>query len=186
MVDEFPFKKGKTNERVEEFVELLTTHQIRIRGYILSLVPNYSDAEDVMQETSRMMWTRFADFEPGTDFLAWGKAIAFYRILEYRQARKKKKAQTLNDELFHILERETKERKKDRSQEYLNYLRDCLKKLSQRDRLLIRMRYEWNLKVLEIARRVGITVQSVYRNITRVQTQLQLCVQQNAVREDRA
>ncbi|MBN2314904.1 MAG: sigma-70 family RNA polymerase sigma factor [Sedimentisphaerales bacterium] len=186
MTEEFKSGEGISNQRVQEFVELLTAHQVRIRGYILSLVRNYNDAEDIMQETSRMMWTRFSDFEPGTDFLAWGRTIAFYRILEYRHSREQKgKSQIFHDELFHILESEAKARKKDRSQDYLHYLRDCLKKLVTHDRLLLRMRYEQNLKVREIARRVGVTIQSVYRNMARIQSQLQLCVQRSAAQEER-
>ena len=164
-------------------MQLLTAHQICIRSYILSLVPNYNDAEDVMQETSRMMWSKFSEFEPGTDFLTWGRTVAFYRVLDYRQQRKRyRKQQAFNDELLHILDREVKCRKH-QSQDYLQFLRDCLEKLSKKDRLLIRMRYERHTKVREIARRIGITVQSVYRNTSRVQEQLQGCVQRTAMRE---
>lgn len=67
MTEEFKSQANKpTNEQMQVFVKLLTIHQARIRGYILSLVPNFNDAEDIMQETSRTMWDQFSDFEPGS------------------------------------------------------------------------------------------------------------------------
>ena len=172
-----------SNERVQEFVQLLTTHQLRIRSFILSLLPNYNDAEDVMQETTSMMWSRFSEFEIGTDFLAWGRTIALYRVLDYRQNRKYKQRLKFNDELFRVMEREVKERREDRSEDYLCYLRNCLNKLAEKDQLLIRMRYQDNMKISHVARRVGVTVQSVYRNLSRVQDLLHRCVLRCASQE---
>jgi RNA polymerase sigma-70 factor (ECF subfamily) len=54
-----------------EFIRLLTANQSRIYAYIVSLVPNFNDADDIMQETTTMMWERKEDFESGTDFVAW-------------------------------------------------------------------------------------------------------------------
>ncbi|HRS72819.1 MAG TPA: hypothetical protein P5175_13345, partial [Anaerohalosphaeraceae bacterium] len=45
-----------------EFVSLLTAQQTRIYAYILSLVPNFSDADDILQDTTKIMWERFDDF----------------------------------------------------------------------------------------------------------------------------
>ena len=68
-----------------EFVSLITANQRRIYAYILTLVPNFNDADDVMQETTATMWERKKDFQPGTDFVAWGARIAYFKILEYRK-----------------------------------------------------------------------------------------------------
>ena len=60
-----------TPERQEEFVRLLNgTHAMLLR-YVLSLVANRHDAEDVLQRASVVMWKRFGTFESGTDFVAW-------------------------------------------------------------------------------------------------------------------
>ena len=56
---------------VEEFVGLLMGSQQRVFSYILTLLPNVADAQDVLQETSIVLWRRLAEYEPGTDFTAW-------------------------------------------------------------------------------------------------------------------
>ncbi len=40
-----------------------------------------------------MMWLKFDDFTPGTDFFAWARSIAYYRVLELRRRNKRKERQ---------------------------------------------------------------------------------------------
>jgi len=75
--------------KVGEFVTLLTAQQARIYAYILSLVPNFNDADDLLQDTTKLMWEKFDDFVLGTDFLAWGKKIAYYQIMDYYRNKRK-------------------------------------------------------------------------------------------------
>jgi RNA polymerase sigma-70 factor (ECF subfamily) len=63
-------------ERQEEFVLLLNgAHGLLLR-YLMSLVANRHDAEDVLQRASLVMWRRFSTFESGTDFIAWATTVA--------------------------------------------------------------------------------------------------------------
>ena len=66
----FEVKLEKENVKIEAFVSLFASHQARIYSFILSRIPNFSEADDVMQETSKMMWIKFDEFERGTDFVA--------------------------------------------------------------------------------------------------------------------
>lgn len=45
-----------------EFIQLLTTHQSRLYAYILTLVFDPNDADDVLQETNTVLWSK-ADSE---------------------------------------------------------------------------------------------------------------------------
>ena len=74
-----------------DFVELLTSHQARLYGYILSLVFSPTDADDVLQETNRVLWQKSTSFERGTNFAAWVFRIAFYQVQAYRRRRQREK-----------------------------------------------------------------------------------------------
>jgi RNA polymerase sigma-70 factor (ECF subfamily) len=50
-----------------EFIRLLSLHTSSIYTYIRVLIPNRTDAEDVFQETSRTLWEKFDEYQPGTD-----------------------------------------------------------------------------------------------------------------------
>ena len=58
---------GKRPEPSFEFVQLLTTHQSRMFAYILSLLGNRTQAEDVMQETNAVLWRKAHEFKLGTN-----------------------------------------------------------------------------------------------------------------------
>ena len=52
----------------EEFVALYVEHQVAIRSFVRTLLPDSADADDVMQTASLTMWRRFEQFQPGTSF----------------------------------------------------------------------------------------------------------------------
>lgn len=162
-------------EKTPQFVSLLTHHQARIHSYILSLVPNFHDAGDIMQETSKAMWMRFDEFEPGTDFLAWGATIARYRVLEYRKRRQRNKELQLPDETVEIIQQHMTNRQ-DRTREYMARLKKCFQRLSPPDKDLVLMRYYENLKVKDVAARLGKSLRNAYWNLERVQGLLLTCM----------
>ena len=46
-------------------------NQRRIYGLILALVPNGPDADDIPQETCAVLWQKFDEFDPGTNWADW-------------------------------------------------------------------------------------------------------------------
>ncbi|MCE5187556.1 MAG: sigma-70 family RNA polymerase sigma factor [Planctomycetaceae bacterium] len=161
------------SEKVQQFVTLLTAHQSRIYSFILSLVPIFNEADDIMQETSKMMWVLFDQFDRGTDFVAWGIKIARFRILEHR--RRMKSNLKFGDMLLQEIE-EKSQKRQDNSKEYLNYLKNCIQKLNPKDQTLMLLRYQQDLKVKDISSRLNKSVQSIYQNIARIQDLLLICV----------
>lgn len=166
-----------------EFVALLTLHQGKINSYILTLVPNYSDCADIMQETTKTMWLKFSEFEIGTDFLSWGLSIAHYRVLEYLRKQKKSKQTGLSDDVLERLNVAAKQNQ-DRSNEYMSFLKKCFKLLNDKDKRIILLRYHENFKIKEIAGRFGASVQSVYRNISRIHESLLRCIKMHASEQE--
>src|SRR5262249_20100963 len=52
---------GRANSgSIEDFVRLFSRSQHRILRFIHSLVPNLSEAEDILQETSVILWKKWA------------------------------------------------------------------------------------------------------------------------------
>ena len=50
------------NDDTKYFVSKLMPHHNRLFSYILKMVPNYSDAEDVMQEVVSLLWKKTVGF----------------------------------------------------------------------------------------------------------------------------
>src|SRR5215204_4341655 len=65
------------------FLRLFLQNQRRIYAYILTLLPNRADADDVLQEASLVLWDKFDDRCPPDDFTAWACRIAYYKVLDF-------------------------------------------------------------------------------------------------------
>ncbi len=159
-----------------DFVSLISTNQRRILAYIIVLVPNRTDAEDVMQETIALMWEKKGDFVPGTDFVAWGIRIAYYKILNYRKKVFNNRQIVINDEQFERLEKQAVERSS-RVEDMLYKLDECVQKISKPDRHLVYMRYSKEISVKEISSRINKSIRSIYLNLSRIQGLLLKCIE---------
>jgi RNA polymerase sigma-70 factor (ECF subfamily) len=168
------------NRNIDSFVRLLANHQGQVYSYILALVGNFSDADDVLQETSSKMWELFDSFQPGTDFLKWARSVAYYRVLEYRK-KYKRNSKVIYTEEFLELVSESSPKHLSKTNEYMELLKSCVGKLQAPDASIIKMRYEKSMRVSEIASAVDRTVRNVYFSLSRIQRQLLKCMSRKRI-----
>src|SRR3954447_23725953 len=69
------------------FLRLFLQNERRLYAYILTLLPNRADADDVLQEASLVMWDKFDAEQPPIDFAAWGCRIAYFKVLDFCKKR---------------------------------------------------------------------------------------------------
>jgi RNA polymerase sigma factor (sigma-70 family) len=82
-------ERARSPKRVEEFVRLLGQNQRWLLIYVTSLVPVWSDTEEVIQETNLVLWREFDRFESGTNFTAWAFRVALNQVLAWRKRRRR-------------------------------------------------------------------------------------------------
>lgn len=163
----------------DEFFRLLMNSQKVIYAYILSMVHNCPDADDIMQETMTLMWERFDEFRPGTNFGAWGIKIARFKVLKYY--RTKSKEQLFDESLMNQIS-DCYHQKMDEMKIRVSALQECLKKLNKRDKKLIEIRYEQGMKITDLAAKIDRPVQGIYKAMARIHAVLHHCVN-NTVRQ---
>ena len=162
------------NMDYREYMSLLSMNYQRIYSYILILVANHNNADDIMQETSILMYEKFDSFEKGSDFLAWAKTIAKYKTLEFLRKQNRDKV-VFNQEIVDLIDRDSQNHMK-KHYEWLNALRKCVSLLPRLDRQLLHIRYHENTGVTVIAKRFGCSFQKIYRDIARINNSLILCI----------
>lgn len=170
------------NQETESFLKVLVPNQKRIFSYIATLIANYADAEDIMQEVVELLWKKYAEYTPNTDFVAWAVAIARYKVYEYYKDVKRNQRK-LSNETVRILEKESNTTA-DEYNSHLEAVKKCIQKLDIKDYKLIQLRYELNENVKHIASRFGRSVQSVYKSLTRVHNILMRCVNRQIHQEE--
>ena len=161
-------------DRSKHLMLLMTQHQRRIFGYIYTLVPNRTDAEDILQETSLVVCEKFEQFKPGTDFAAWACQIAYWEVRRARQKFARAKV-IFNQEVVDAISETAVELAPERSARH-EALAKCLQKLHPRDRELLLTRYEPGSGVEEAAQRSGRTLEAAYKALARLRKLLHDCV----------
>jgi RNA polymerase sigma-70 factor (ECF subfamily) len=158
----------------EEVVTLLTRAQPTLHAYILSLLPDPALADDVLQETNVTLWRKASEYAPGTAFTAWACQVAWYKVLSARR-RLARDRHCFGDELLDYLA-ERQAQRAEGLEPRRAALRDCLAKLPEVQRLLLRDRYRPGASVQAIARDSGRTVGVVSQTLYRIRTTLEECI----------
>jgi len=167
--------------RSEEFLQLLTKSQSRIYAYILSLVFDPDQADDILQQTNAVMWKQEEKFQLGTNFIAWSFRIAYFQVRDHR--RRQQRDRLLFDDDFldqlsasAITSDETFERRH-------RLLRRCLERLPERQRRLIRLRYTTGEHLESIAEKLELNVNAVKQGLFRARNALIRCVESQFAEE---
>jgi RNA polymerase sigma-70 factor (ECF subfamily) len=157
--------------------------QPRLYGFLLSMIPNWNDVDDVLQETVSVMWSKFETFEEGTDFAAWSLAIARFQVMSYYQKQKKLPLRFSPEALEKISE-EALLAKADRENHFVETLKHCIEKLQLKDRKVLEMRYEIGSSVKDVASRINENLNTVYKKLDRLHTLLLHCIYKNLFTND--
>jgi RNA polymerase sigma-70 factor (ECF subfamily) len=163
------------HRKTVEFVRLLKQHDHRISAFIFALVPNWNDAQDLIQETSVRIWEQFHEYRTGADFGAWACTIARYMVLAYRKKMQRSRLQ-FRPEIIEMVAAEF-DSAAAVEQSRLQALGVCLNKLDEASRELLRRCYAKGAKIKEIAQRAGRSVNGVYTFLSRIRKALHDCVQ---------
>ena len=164
----------------EEFVQLFSRSQRRLYLHILKQVGRPEDADEILQETNVVIWSKFDRFEMGTNFIAWSFQISNFEVLKYRDKQRSKRL-IFSDDLVEVIAQESEEVQDDLDLRQAA-LQECLGKLKSKDRELIQSRYAPGNKAKEVAETVGRPINSVYQSIGRIRKTLFECVNRRLAR----
>lgn len=161
----------------EKFTGLFAKHHAPLMSFTLSLLPHWADAEDILQQAGVVMWRKFAEFKPGSSFLAWGCTIARFLVLNHVR-KNSRDPHVFNAELVEVLAKEAED-DADRLQTQRAALGQCMQKLDTRSRRLLSRCYEDGASIKDAAEQLGATPNSVYKTLNRLRETLLDCVRRS-------
>jgi RNA polymerase sigma-70 factor (ECF subfamily) len=170
--------------KVERFAQLLATCQRRVFVYLLSVLHNAADAEEVLQETNVVLWRKFDQYEPGTSFDRWACRIAYYEAMKLRE-KGLRRERLFSNQFVEMLAREAED-SLDLLESRRRALEDCLGKLSEKDRQLVLRRYQDQGTTRGVAEAFGRSVQGTRRALHRIRMALLACIERTLAAEGRA
>lgn len=162
--------------QAEEFVVLLARHERLLGAYVMTMVPHPADADDILQEAKVVMWRAFRQFQPGTNFAAWARKIAFHQVLAFRKRRHRDRLDF--SETFLQAVAEEMETHSDQLERRERALQGCLAKLSKDHRQVLELRYHEGLTLEDMSARLDRTTKALYRLLSRIRVALHGCITQ--------
>lgn len=173
-----------TQAESAEFAEYLRQAQSRLYGHIHSLVRDLNDTDDLFQQTTLILWKKFAEFDRQRNFFAWACGVARLEVANFLRARGRQRLYFSDD--LNLLLIEAQSEMTDRELEDRRAaLAKCVEKLRQRDRQLLNECYGEDHGVNQAAHRRGRAPQSVYNSLRRIRRALYECIARTIAQESR-
>lgn len=159
------------------FFQLLLQNQGKLHAYVLALVGNTTDARDLLQDINQCLLEKRDTFTPGTNFLAWSRKVAFYKIQSYWRDKNRSRL-LFDDELLKSMS-ETIEQMPDLYNEQIEALRSCITHLPSDKQTLMQQRYCQFMPLKNIAEYWGKSEKAVGVMLLRIRLRLQDCIQKS-------
>jgi RNA polymerase sigma-70 factor, ECF subfamily len=158
----------------DEFVALYTRYERKLYRYVAAILTHPDDAEDVLQNTARVLWQKFDQYRPEEPFLPWACRIAHYEVLNHCQ-RERTRRRHFRPAVMDLLA-DARLRHDDLLDAQSHWLEECVRKLDESDRRLIERRYASERTLAELASESGRTPNALYKSLQRIRRLLLECV----------
>ena len=161
--------------KAKRFFQLYNSVQLRLYSYLVIVLHNTNDAEDVLQETSIVLWEKFDDYQEGTNFGAWAIAIARNKSLRFMDNNKRTRQLFSNDfykrvsELASISVGDVDQRSE--------ALQICLEKVPDDGKELLTMKYTKEMSYQKISQYTGRSVNNLYSYFCKLNRALKICIE---------
>jgi RNA polymerase sigma-70 factor, ECF subfamily len=168
----------------DQFLDLLSRHQSQIFGYIFAAVRNVHDAEELYQEVSLVLWRKFADYEPDSNFARWACQVAKHKILHFQHDRRRGLIYFGEEALDKLAEVHIS-KSSVVLQQHQELLAECVNELSPSDKELVDQCYSSQDTVRQIAAKLQRAPQTLYNSLSRIRRVLLDCIHLKLMEEQK-
>jgi RNA polymerase sigma-70 factor (ECF subfamily) len=165
-----------------DFLRLFVKHEEALRSYARVLLPTWESVDEVMQESSVVMWKKLMQLDAAENFLPWAKVIVRFEAMRLRRDHARDR-HVFGDDILELLANEAMEVPEDRWEQERKSLKNCLEQLAPHHRELVLAPYSGEGRVTRFSEETGRTINSLYKLLGRLREKLALCVKQKIIDE---
>lgn len=166
------------DERTRQATRLWTLAQPTISAFVTSMVRDFRDRDDVLQETAVAVVESFGRYDPERSFVGWALGIARNQVGLYLRRRGREVAVFDSEAVEQLALAFENESQSDLRR--LDYVRECMSLLEGRARRICELRYHDDRKPASIAEVVGMSANSVAKALQRIREQLRVCIERKS------
>lgn len=167
--------------QLEQFVHVLTNSQSHLRAYLVAALGNYDDALEVLQRTNVVLWRNARKFRAGAEFMPWAIALARYEIMSFYRDRQRDR-HVFTEEVAMLMLQTAAAQPPDLAERQAA-LRFCVAKLNNTSQEMIKLRYETQSSIAQMATQLHRTEDSIKSALLRVRKQLAECINKRLLAE---
>lgn len=164
--------------RIREVTRLWTLAVPTVSAFVASLVRDFQDRDDVLQDTAVAVVESFERYDRDRPFVAWALGVARNQALLHLR-RKGRDRVTFDTDAVDALVAAFAEVAPAEARK-LDHLRGCVQALDERSRELCRLRYERDMKPAAIGEHLGMGANAVAKSLQRIRDRLRACVEGKA------
>ncbi len=153
-----------------------TAAQPTISAFISMMIPNYHDAQDILQDVAAAVFAHdFSASGMPRSFNAWAMQLARHKVVDYRRRRGTQKNMFDTDTINTIADAYANI--KDEHNPRREALEHCLDKIRGNPRTMLELRYRANMRAAEISKVTGQNIAAVRVALHRIRLALRECIE---------
>lgn len=158
-----------------EYSQMITRIQKSLYAFILSLLPNRNEAEDILQETNLILCKKANEFDPKGHFQGWAFKIARFQVMKHLTKTKRSRLQFATDIIEEVAVEEFDTKK---IQVFQKTLSVCYDLLPSKMQMIANLRFKNEESIKSISKIVNRPMGAISSTLFRIRQKLADCVQE--------
>ena len=160
----------------KEILRFLMQSRERISAAAWLVVKDAHVAEDIFQNTVLKAVTKDVSFEAEAALFSWAFITSRRDSLNWFRKHRRESV-GVDEDILTLIHQDWQNDHLNPKGNRFELLRDCMEELPQKSEKILRLRYFEGLSCGEIADSISITLDAVYKRISRIQNSLRKCVE---------
>lgn len=167
----------------DQVLQLLMRSRTRVSAVAWMVVRDTHAAEDIFQNVALKAMTRGVVFESEGALMSWAVITARREGIDWLR-RHHRESLCLDEDILDLLERDVEPATGQAAGERVEALEACLQTVPESSRDMLRLRYFDGFSCQQVAERMGIGLDAVYKRISRLHEALRDCIQARLSRRE--
>ena len=160
----------------KEILRFLMQSRERISAAAWLVVKDAHVAEDIFQNTVLKAVTKDVSFQAEAALFSWAFITARRDSLNWCRKHRRESV-GIDEDILTLIHQDWQNDHLNPKGNRFELLRDCMEELPQKSEKILRLRYFEGLRCGEIADSISITLDAVYKRLSRIQNSLRKCVE---------
>lgn len=163
--------------REETLVTNILRYKKVLTGMLTAMVGDVNAAEDLFQETAVILTRKRAEADEDAPFVAWARAVVLNVVRDYRKKSARRKVRFLADDALESVAAVFEQTDEPLWDVRREALRKCAEGLPDRERAVIRRRYDGEEPIEALAASLGMSRGALDTLLYRIRKALHACVE---------